>query len=275
MTSSPRNPADGSGPDRPDRGWLARAAHVDPADPDLLAQLGLVIPDDARALDADRRALLGEPVGRAKQFAAHATPPYSYSARAAITLLVVLLTVSAALAGSLATMLTPRTETAAPGTVALAPDPAATPGVIGGLLPSTGVRLDGLGTSARTVRPAVLFVPPDGPCASCATVLESLWRQSDEFGIDVYAVVALDQAAATEALVTRATQHHGHVLVDPAGALRAAYSGSTSRAVFVHADGVVGAIVDDPAAKGRYEQVLSPLRAAGAPPSLRPATPAR
>lgn len=277
MTSVPRNPAGGSGPERPESGWGAGAEPLDPDDPLLLERLGLVLPDDARELDGDRRALFG-PRRRFPRFGGRGhdrlTRPHPQLMALLVTfsLLAATIVLTSALIGVMST----RTDVTAPSAFALAAKPAATPGVVGGLLPDVGATLDdAVGVSAQNLRPAVLFVPPgtsaDGStCATCADAVENLSRQAREYGLRVYVVAPPESAAAAREIAAGANAST-HLLLDASGALTAAYSGASARAVLVHADGVVGRVLSDPSPTARYEQLLSPLRQPGGPPSLRPA----
>ena len=138
--------------------------------PDLLARLGIVVPDDARALDAVRRSLLGQPshphLQRLGRALSPVGPPHR---RVAAVALVAVLATAVALAGSLLAVLGPRSRISTPSALPLATAPVSAPGRVGGLLPDTAVRLDDtLTLDARTLRPAVLLVMPAVTCATCA-----------------------------------------------------------------------------------------------------------
>lgn len=279
MSHLPVDPPDGSGPDQPDRRWRAAASRVDPADPLLLQRLGIVVPDDARALDADRAALFGElPGSRLHRVVRRVLPgPGLVTPMATIVLMCVLVT-GIAVASSLVGLLGPRVDTSRQSAVVpLASAPVATPGTVGGLLPDAGVQVDTtLGMSARELRPAVLFHPPTGEspatCDTCADQLETWWRQAGEYGLAVYVVVPPDRLAEATQLAGAATLGAAHVVSDGSGALTSAYAAEgASRVVLVHTDGIVGRVLDDPAPAGRFEPLLSPLRTAGAPPVVRSA----
>lgn len=241
----------------------------DDFDAGSLDGLALVIPDDARELDADRLAYLqelrrraSEPVGG--RGAARVRPSgraFGAGHRLPSALVVVVLVVLG-LVGSLLSVFAPRFAAPTQPVVALASAPAAEPGMEGGLLPDATVGLNGADVALRSVRPALIALVPAG-CTDCAPTVRSLFLQGRAYGLRL---VLAGGASADElaALDLEAAGGGALVLEDPSGVLTDAYQPDGVTALLVHADGVVGVVVPDVTREQRLEPSLARLGRPGA-----------
>lgn len=253
---------------------------------------GVVVPDDASALAADRDAWLRELSDLQQRREAPAGGPASgrgplsrlagapgtgglrFGVFGAVLALVL---AGAAAAGSLLLVLVPRTglRTATPLPLATtAAVRAARPGEAGALLPDTRVRpVGGPTTSLREVRPAVLAVV--GPqvtasCRDCRRLLDDVALQAAQAGLRLWLVGPSEQVPALVGLARSVGNGGSGVLEDVDGALAGALGAAGTTLVLVHADGVVAAVQRDAAEPLALAPDLTSLRAAGAT-SLRAA----
>ncbi|HSV67813.1 MAG TPA: hypothetical protein VLJ59_18175 [Mycobacteriales bacterium] len=200
----------------------------------------LVVPDDARELDADARALARERRAASRRGWLRGLTRISrwhqYPLSWAIGLAAV---VAAVLVAVLLAAFRP-TSRATPRAQPLSSDPAHPVGSAGGLLPDLLVSRDGGGNTAlRDYRPAVIVLVPAG--CDCAGALRATARVADKH--HVYAV-----AIGHDLPVLPADLAHGSVVraVDPAGGLFTQYHVAGSRPLLL--------LVTD---QGRLNQVLT------------------
>jgi len=199
----------------------------------------VVVPDDARTLEADRLAYLRELAvaegGRPHhRHGRRRLGPRGLPAPVLIAGVLVLM-----LVGSLMTLLEPR-----PGDGPL-PRPLATavsqdPGQVGGLIPDVTVSVGSLEVLARAIRPAVLlFVPPG--CTDCADVVSSVVLQVRSRGLPL---VLVGPPAQERTLLQLASKVAGEatVAVDHSSRLVQAFGQEAPSVTFVAADGTVTAI---------------------------------
>ncbi|MGN6334259.1 MAG: hypothetical protein ACTHOD_21805 [Motilibacteraceae bacterium] len=248
---------------------------------------GVVVPDDASALAADREAWVRELRGPLDTPDAHSPAergaPHRPLPRRAGRLrfgvfgaVLALVLAGAAAAGSLLLVLVPRTGLRTATALPLASTAAARsarPGEPGALLPDTQVRAaGGAPTSVREVRPALLAVVGPGvtaSCRDCRTVLDDAALQAAQAGVRLWLVGPAGQVPSLVALARAVGNGGSGVLEDVDGALARQLSASGITLVLVHADGVVAAVRRDAAEPLPLAPDLSALRGAGAGPQLR------
>ena len=239
-------------------------------------ELGVNVPDDARALESDRLAYLRELQDRAASPSPGPTPtaaeaqadgPWLPGGTARHVRRIALTFVlgwagMALLVSGLMIAFTPRGEPDA-ATLALA-DSGRPPGTVGALLPDEVVEISGQERSLRGVRPAIIAVVPTGACSAgeCEVTIQQLWRQAREYRLRMFVAGAPDDATALRAL-TRGPAAGAAIMTDPAGAL-SRFEPTGLTLVLVHADGIVGSVIRDVQPGARFEQYLRPLRTAGA-----------
>lgn len=234
--------------------------------------LAVDIPDDIRELAADvaayhreqrllrRRALLDRviPLRRARRF--------GLVGPIGVGLLVIVAAV-----GSLLALLVPNAPSQ-PRQLDLASQGLAPSGSVGGLLPQSELAdaiPGGPPVPARGFRPAVFLLLP--AACDCAKTVSRLAGATDAYGLTLILVTAAP--SERPALVGLATvPGHGDVAAayDEVGTLTSAYlppHATRPTAVLVHADGVVGSVVDGLTPALRLP-TLSTLVRPGAPVSL-------
>jgi hypothetical protein len=148
--------------------------------------------------------------------------------------------------------------------------PLAAPGTAGGLLPD--VRLSVRNPSApsadlsaqlRDQRPGVVaMVEPGCPCG---TALATLADQAAYHGMTVFLVMTRSQSSEVESLVDRLGRANISLMVDPDGAVLAAYAPRGLTVVPVHADGVTDAVVRNYSGSDALETELTALKQPGQP----------
>ena len=142
--------------------------HHDDLDQADLEGLSLLVPDDARSLDADRLAYLEE----LREQARHGWRRMVFTRRwvrfGLSGPLVTLVLVGVTIVGSLMVVFAPKPQPV-PGPAPLAVGAPGQVGEVGGLLPAESVMANGLEVALRSVRPAVfVLVPRD--CPECNTI---------------------------------------------------------------------------------------------------------
>lgn len=240
-------------PEQPDDGPDRRP---EPA----LSDLHLQVPDDARELAADLRALQRErrQAARRRRLARLLlTRRWRRFGLSGPLLVAVLLVV--ALYGLLLTALHPR----GPVTPAARPlaSPDLPPGAVGGLLPDVRLQLHlGSVLARQTGRPEVLaLVPPD---CGCVATLRDVIDQAISFTRNLRLIGDGRSAGArseVEQLRTTATQGLARTAVDPSGALFSAYDAQGVTLLLVGADGVVLDVLRDVGPHQRLEARLERL----------------
>jgi hypothetical protein len=240
------------------------SGHHDDLDPDQVAELDLLVPDDARELTTRPTAGRPDPMDRPRrrtgraprpgatdpEAALYPSPfafPFSRQRRLTLTAIVVVAAVAVAgLSGMVGTMVFP----GSPSVAASAPlaSPTAAPGELGGLL--ADVQLQGLGPiSARDLRPMVLVLVPQ-TCTGCAATLVNLQRLTDAAGIRLTVVGTVGQQEQLAALSDVVGGAGRTVLLDPTGELVGTYASDVASddltLVLVRDDAVVMQIARNP-----------------------------
>lgn len=244
----------------------------DDLDADQLEGLALLVPDDARSLDADRDAYLrelrqrrfgrGGPEGSRRWLLLRALGggrPTGLAGPLLLVLLVVVGLVGSTLSvfsGSAANDLTQ---------TPLAVDPPQPVGSVGGLLPDTTVTVRGTEFDLRGARPAVLLLVPTS-CPDCGAVLRSVRSQVAEYSSLGWMLIGpAAQQPQLRALSTNELGGSAMVAADDADLMGAAYSPQGITAVLVRDDGIVALITRGLTATTRLETALAGLDARSAP----------
>lgn len=231
---------------------------LDAADLDGLAML---VPDDARSLDADRTAYLRELTGRRRSFARGLDTPGApgQSLRlppgAGWLLPLLALMVVVATAALMLTVL-PGSGTA-PEQAPLA-SPSAAAGEPGGLLPADPLLINGLPVATEAIRPAVLVLVP-ADCPDCTDAIGDIYRQASEFRLTTVLVGSTEQRRQLAQADRDAAGLAAVVALDPRGRLAESYRASGLTVLPVHADGVVATVLTDVAAGQRLEGAFAAL----------------
>jgi hypothetical protein len=229
--------------------------HHDDLDQDELAGLALLVPDDARSLDADRLAYYRELRERARGGpSVVARVRRSLSSGVAGPIVLVLLVV-VGLFGSTLGMFggsIPVTSPALP----LATAPAAAPGQEGGLLPDIQVTVDTERADLRDARPAVIALVPDD-CPDCRDTLRSLAGQAHEYGLQMLLIGPSQQEGQLDDVDSTALGGWATVVVDIGNVMRPTYNPSGVTALLVASDGIVESVVPDVTSTTRLEPQLS------------------
>jgi hypothetical protein len=261
--------------------------HHDDLDPSDAARLTLLVPDDARALEADRLAWLAEEhdarTAPRDVLEVHQTwrvdsgPPRRPRRRLAIiagaTAVAVL---GMSVIGAALALIAPRQPAVATAPATRLASGANDPGQLGGPLPTVTLAADantvagnvaGTGSATGTdtvvstdLRPGVVAIVP-AECADCSARLTQIAAQAGEYRLPVYLVGAPGQEDQLQGLADALTGHPTAVLIDPSSTLRRTYqtsgSGSTSLLLLlVRPDGRLYTVVDDPGSGVRLESSL-------------------
>jgi hypothetical protein len=244
----------------------------DDLDADQLEGLALLVPDDARSLDADRDAYLLELRRRRADQGGPGLARRSLLLRAfgagrpgsglAGPVLLVLLVV-VGLVGSTLSVFSGSTADDQKQTP-LAADPAGPVGAVGGLLPNTTVTIRGSHFDLRGARPAVLLLVPT-PCPSCGSILRSVRGQIAEYNLGWILMGPADQQDQLRALNTTELGGSATVATDDTGLMRVAYTPSGVTAVMVRDNGLVAMVAKDLTASDRLEHALANLDGRSAP----------
>lgn len=252
-----------------------------------LPHIDIVVPDDARELDRDVVAYRREQRQRRRRarWRRLLRPFTRYGLAAPIIAAAVLIAV---VSGTLLTVLGPH-SVPRPSTSPLPPRPSPRSGQIGGPLPDTQVSIDGERAALLDQRPAVIiFLPPN---CRCEVVVTALARQATARRIGVYLIAgpaAADRGlqpgpgnrtatprppakltptaqptAGADELRALAKKSAARVISNDGGELVAAYRPHGLTAMFVHTDGVVGAVLTGPRADQRFDPQLEPLQRPG------------
>lgn len=230
-----------------------------------LEGLALLVPDDARSLDADRDLYLREhsrgltPGQYLRSYILGRFAPAGLSA----PLILLVVVVVGLVAGSVAFLAPAPTTDPFPG-LPLAANAAAPTGQLNGLLPVVVVGIDQQEVSIRAFRPAAIALVP-AVCTSCTTVLRNVQAQVDEYGMRLLLVGSPKQTPQLEQIDQSALGGDATVASDPQNELSAIYQPSGVTVLLVHADGVVGAILTNVGPADRLEPKLAQLTRPGAP----------
>ena len=234
----------------------------DDLDADELEGLALLVPDDARSLDEDRRAYYLELRTRAD--GRTRAPRRTLLRRMPAPVLVFVVLAVFALIGSGLAALTPHGGTVGGFSTPLATSPAAAPGQVGGLLPTGTVTINGQRIDTRAMRPAVLALVPDS-CGNCAPILFELLKQTSAAGLRLVLVGSSSQTDRLAAFNGDTLEGTALVAVDADGTLASTFDAVGVTAVLVHSDGIVGDIALDLTPNLRLEGALAGLGQPGAP----------
>jgi hypothetical protein len=244
-----------------------------------LEGLALLVPDDARSLDADRAAYVEElrsgHQGADLEVVTDGSDEHSGGllerlrgsrlGRFGISgPMVVLALAAVAVIGSSLTLFQPQAGSPASLLAPLATDPPGDVGDVGGLLPDTDLIVDGTKVPLRTARPALIVLVPT-PCQGCGATLRSLLMQGREYGLRLVLAGPSSQKAQLEKLDTDELGGSGLVAVDSSDVLAPTYLPTGITGVLVHEDGVVGAVIRGLSATQRLESALAQLERPGVP----------
>ncbi|WP_183061608.1 hypothetical protein [Motilibacter peucedani] len=208
----------------------------------------VVVPDDARDLEPDRRAWLREQ--RRARWRAALTSTRSGRSRPLALLVTLAVAVTATLGGLAAAVLPHPLPARVPLAVVSVAD-----GRTGGLLPATALATRAGPVPSRAVRPAAVLVT--GASCGCAPTVDALARAAAGVGVEVW-VVAPEGARDSAVQLTRGL-HPGVVVTatDTGGALRsgldeagAAPADGGPVLLLVRSDGVVEEELSGPALAG-------------------------
>jgi hypothetical protein len=229
---------------------------------------GTTVPDDPRALDADRAVWLREQQRAqalqqwqacgSRALGGGAGGPGGQNGMSGPLAVLVLLLVAAAATLAVAFIPDPpRLPAAAP----LASIGAGFTTSTGGLLPAVPLSTARGSVAARDARPAVVALVP--AACDCAQVLHAAFRQASEFGLRLWLVGEAGQLLEVRRLAPSVGNGSAEVAEDSTGSLHAAYARGGLALVLVHSDGVVRRVVHDPGASLRLEGDLAVLSSPG------------
>ncbi|QFG21975.1 hypothetical protein [Actinomadura sp. WMMB 499] len=219
-----------------------------------LPRVDIVVPDDARELDRDVLAYRREERRRRRRARLRRiTGPFTRFGIAVPLIAGALLV--ALVSGVLMTAFGPQ-PAPRPTTARLAPNPTASAGREGGLLPAGTVTMaDGTAKPTREMRPGVIGIVPPG--FRCGALIAELAAQTAAPRLNFWLVADPRPADGREPVAVKdvkkcaGTAHQGAPLVveDERGLLAAAYApepGTALTAVLVKPDGIVADVVPDP-----------------------------
>jgi hypothetical protein len=231
---------------------------------------GVVVPDDARALEGDRSAWLqlqrrGERHRRWDRRWRAVLLTRRWERYGLSGPLVVAVLVLVALLGAMVTVLGP-SHPDRPASAPLAPGGAATAqGAAGGegsLLPDLELRTATSTRSLRDARPAVLALVPAG--CDCQAAVDAAFAQAAEFRLRMWLLAPPGGLLDVRRLSADVGNGSATPVEDTGGTLRGAYAARGLTLLLVHADGVVRRVVRDATAAVRLEGDLTTLdQAAG------------
>ncbi|HVQ87649.1 MAG TPA: hypothetical protein VMT88_05645 [Actinomycetes bacterium] len=237
--------------------------HHDDLSADDIAGLSLVVPPDARELDADRDQWLREsqreprddtsPIFPATRTVRRRQQRRRLSVTAAIVLVSIVIVTAAGLVGSFVR----HAPTATAPSVALA-DAGLAPGQAGALLPDVNLASGQTAIAARSLRPAVIALIPD-TCDHCTELLKTIRLQATEYGLSLTIVGTTDQVGQLAELDRSLGSVRLEPLVDTTGQFTQPYAASALTLLLVRDDGVVADIVRNPSGSVRLEPVLVAL----------------
>ncbi|HEX6471640.1 MAG TPA: hypothetical protein VF069_21250 [Streptosporangiaceae bacterium] len=252
-----------------------------------LPHIDIVVPDDARELDRDVVAYRREQrqLRRRARWRRLLRPFTRYGLAAPIIATALLIAI---VSGTLLTVLGPH-AVPRPASTPLAPRTSARAGQIGGPLPDAQVTVDGERVALMDQRPAVIVMVP--PNCGCDAAVSSLARQTAAHRIGVFLVAgpapvdrgqrpgsgnnsikprpparqtptagATAGAAELRALAKKAA---ARVMADDGGVLVSTFRPNGVTAVFVHTDGIIGAVLGGLRADQRFDPQLEPLQRPG------------
>ncbi len=244
----------------------------DDLDADQLEGLALLVPDDARSLDADRDAYLQElrarraadrrssgPLGRLWRPGGLLRGGVGLTGPLMLVLLVVVGLVGSSLSvfGSGATDDRQQTPLASP--------PAGQPaGSVGGLLPEATLTSRETTFPLREARPAVLVLVPTS-CTDCGDVLRNLRMQAAGYTLPLLLVGPPAQLQQLRTLDDSELGGSVTVATDDSDVLAPTYLPSGVTAILVRDDGIVAMVARDLQSTSRLESHLVQLDSRAAP----------
>jgi hypothetical protein len=210
---------------------------------DLPPLRDVVIPDDARALEADRLAWLHEQrVARRRRRVQRLLLTRRWDRFGLAGPVVVLALLAAAVFGSLSVVLIPRPGPSRPGPQPLA-SPTVAPGSAGGVLPDLTLAGARGPVHLRALRPAVLAVVPAG--CECPDALEHSFREASEYGVGMSVLGESAQARQLSAVAGGIGNGTVQALTGDLRAVTRAYRPTGLTLLLVRADGVVTDVLRD------------------------------
>jgi hypothetical protein len=239
--------------------------HHDDLSDDDIAGLSLIVPTDARELDADREQWLRE--GGFTSSPVWPLPPTISRGSRAVDLerqrqrrlgiitaaVLICALVVVAMSGVMGAFVLPPPP--APTSAVPLADATAEPGEVGGLLPEATLAESTTPIDARAIRPAVIALVPN-PCSQCVRLLQEVRRQATEYGLRLTIVGTPDQAEQLADIDRALGTIQLDVLIDSKRQLSRAYGSAVPTLLLVRDDGVVADIVRDPPDNLRLESVL-------------------
>jgi hypothetical protein len=227
---------------------------------DLPPLRDVVIPDDARELEADRLAWLREQRNHDRQERHERLLerlfPHGGSQLGLGAPLLALAMFAVAAAGMLSVMLTSRTTPPRQAASVLA-SPAVPAGTVGGLAPALSLSGPRGDVALRQLRPAALAVVP--PDCECELTLERAFRQAAEYGVDLVLLGRPEQADALRVLASGTGNGTVAALTGDLHAL-SGYAPAGLTLLLVRADGVVTTVVRNVGPELHAELELAALR---------------
>jgi len=239
--------------------------HHDDLSDDDIAGLSLIVPTDARELDADREQWLREggftsspawplpkPVSRGRRAADHERQRQRRLGVITAAVLVCAV-VMVAMSGVMGAFVLP----APPDLAAAVPlaDATAEPGQVGSLLPEATLAEGTTPIAASAIRPAVIALIPN-PCSQCVKLMQEVRRQATEYGLRLTIVGTANQVGQLGEIDRALGTIQLDVLIDSKRQLSRAYGTAVPTLLLVRDDGVVAEIVRDPPDNLRLESVL-------------------
>ena len=252
---------------RPRRPGPSPDGRHDDLPPDQWRELSLDVPDDPRALDADRQQWLREVSESPEAAPLFGKPRRSRPARSGqrlvITAAVLLVSlVVVAVSGLLASLaLVPATQGPTPAPLAADVESV---GKVGGLLPVVSLSeanpLADTSTpvAAQSLRPAVIALVPDD-CADCAALLRAVAGQASQYQIPLTLIGPTSQGEQLTTLAAELGTFRLDVLTDSSGDFRDTFGNAQPTLVLVREDGVIVDVVRGAQEGDRLESALVQL----------------
>lgn len=179
-------------------------------EPDDIPLAGVDIPDDPRALDADRWAYYEELSRSGRTRHTPDQPATDHPSRwregqpwfgyhgSRISPLIFLIVSLVAMAATVLVALVPRAD--APQQTRTLATPTAEIGQLGGLMPNAAVAINGAPRLLRDIRPAIIAVLPDGACPECADAVAAAAADATDAGVRLFVAGGREETAEVEAL---------------------------------------------------------------------------
>lgn len=244
----------------------------DDLDADQLEGLALLVPDDARSLDADRDAYLRElrrrrggrtAGGRIGSVLRSATGGFRPGMGLTGPLMLILLVVVGLVGSTLSVFGTSATDNR-PQTPLASPPSGNPTGSIGGLLPDATLSGRDSTFPMRKVRPAVLVLVPTS-CPDCGAIVQALRMQAASYTLPLLLVGPPRQLQQLRDLDDSKLGGSVAVATDDSDILTSTYLPSGVTAVLVRDDGIVALVARNLQATTKLETALVQLDGRSAP----------